>query len=79
MTCVFPACPRLARACHNDHLVAWPAGPTHVDNAASECVHHHQAKHASIPASRLPDGTIRWTNRHGTQLDRRPRALLRGW
>ena len=36
--------PKLARACQNDHITPWPAGPTHLDNITNECVHDHQSK-----------------------------------
>jgi hypothetical protein len=79
ITCTFPGCPHLAQRCQSDHVVEFPAGPTHVDNGATECTHHHQAKHASIPASRHPDGTMRWQPPSSPAVDRPPRPLLRGW
>jgi hypothetical protein len=79
LTCTFPGCTLLAQRCQSDHVIEYPAGPTHVDNAASECTHHHQAKHASIPAHRLPDGTMRWQPPSSRYIDRPPRPLLRGW
>ncbi|MDX6268078.1 MAG: hypothetical protein QOD70_2818 [Frankiales bacterium] len=79
ITCTFPGCTLLSQRCQSDHVIEYPAGPTHVDNAASECTHHHQAKHASIPARRLPDGTMRWQPPSSRYIDRPPRPLLRGW
>jgi hypothetical protein len=78
-TCVFPGCPRLARYCQNDHVKEFPKGKTDVENAASECIHHHQAKHHYFTVIRLADGTVRWTTPHGFSVDRRPRPFLRGW
>ncbi|MFN2536953.1 MAG: HNH endonuclease signature motif containing protein, partial [Mycobacteriales bacterium] len=77
--CTFPGCYRLARACHNDHLTAWPAGPTHIDNGAAECEHHHLCKHHYCTVRKLDDGTLRWTTPTGQHADTPPRALLRGW
>jgi hypothetical protein len=79
ITCTFPGCPHLAQRCQSDHVVEFPTGPTHVDNGATECTHHHQAKHASIPAGRHPDGTMRWQPPSSPAVDRPPRPLLRGW
>jgi hypothetical protein len=78
--CVFPGCYRHAQRCHNDHVVAWPLGPTHIANAASECEHHHQYKHHhAASVVRLLDGTVRWTTRSGHVADTPPRRLIRGW
>jgi hypothetical protein len=79
VTCTFPGCPRLAQRCQNDHLTPWPQGPTHIDNAASECVHHHQAKHAFFTVTQQPGGILRWTTPAGFNVDRLPRPLLQGW
>jgi hypothetical protein len=79
ITCTFPGCTLLAQRCQCDHVVEHPHGPTHVDNGAAECVHHHHCKHASIRATRLPDGTMRWQPPSSHYVDRPPRPLLRGW
>ncbi|MCU1603497.1 MAG: protein of uncharacterized function, partial [Frankiales bacterium] len=79
ITCTFPGCERIAQRCEIDHVVAYPSGPTSHGNAACECVHHHQAKHATIPAIRRTDGSMHWTNRFGVTAERPPRPLLRGW
>ena len=78
-TCTFPGCPKLAQHCQLDHVVEHPHGPTAAHNGALECVHHHQCKHHAMTVTRLPDGTMRWTNRHGVTTDRTPRPLLRSW
>ena len=65
--------------CQLDHLVEYPKGKTEHCNGACECVHHHQAKHASMTVTRLDNGTMRWTNRFGITRTRPPRPLLRGW
>ena len=79
VTCTFPGCHLLAQRCQLDHLTAYPKGKTEHCNGACECVHHHQAKHTVMTVTRQPNGTIRWTNRFGTTVDRPPRPLLRGW
>ena len=79
VSCTFPGCQRLAQRCEIDHVLAYPLGETSHGNGACECVHHHQAKHASIPATRRADGCMVWTNRFGITVVRPPRALLRGW
>ena len=79
VTCTFPGCHLLAQRCELDHVVAFPRGLTEARNGACECVHHHQCKHAVMTVVRLADGTVRWTNRFGVTVDRRPRPLLRGW
>jgi hypothetical protein len=79
ITCVFPGCTLPAQRCQLDHLTEYPKGKTEHCNGACECTHHHQCKHACMTVARQDDGTIRWTNRFGTTVDRRPRPLLRGW
>lgn len=79
VTCTFPGCTLLAQRCQTDHVVAWPKGATSSCNGASECVHHHQAKHAIMTVTRLDDGTLRWQPPRGPAVDRPPRPLLRGW
>ena len=79
ITCTFPGCTMLARRCQLDHIREYPLGKTEHCNGTCECIHHHQAKHAAIHATRLDNGTMRWTNRFGTTIDRPPRPLLRGW
>ena len=79
IVCTFPGCRRLARDCHSDHLDPWPIGPTTVHNTSSECVHHHQAKHAYFTVTRNPTGALTWTTPRGRSYTRNPRPLLRGW
>lgn len=68
-TCRFPGCPRRAALCDADHLVPWPRGSTDVANLASECEHHHQAKHHHFTVRALPDGTLRWIAPSGHHYD----------
>ena len=77
--CTFPDCRRLANDCDSDHLDPWPAGATCINNLASECRHHHLAKHGYFTVRRTPDGYLHWTSPHGLTVSRPPRALLRGW
>ena len=79
VTCTFPGCGRPAAQCEGDHVNPWPRGQTTATNLASECKHHHLAKHAYFTVNRLGDGTIRWTTPGGKSYDRQPRPLLRGW
>ena len=79
VTCTFPGCQLLAQRCQLDHVLEYPKGNTEHCNGACECVHHHQAKHASMTVTRLDNGTMRWTNRFGITRTRPPRPLLRGW
>ncbi len=84
VTCTFPGCPKLAQSCQNDHLTPWPTGPTHLDNIASECVHHHQSKtqrcFTVTRTSKGPQsGSVHWTTQNGHTVTREPRHLLRGW
>jgi hypothetical protein len=43
-TCRHPGCTRRALACDCDHVVPYPAGPTHPDNACCLCRRHHRLK-----------------------------------
>ena len=78
-TCTFPGCLRLAQACQNDHVTPYPHGPTSEHNIASECTHHHQAKHAIFTVRRDNTGTMHWTTPSGLTVTRPARPLLRGW
>ncbi|MCW2601627.1 MAG: putative endonuclease [Frankiales bacterium] len=79
LCCTFPGCARPASQCESDHVTPWPRGSTSAPNLASECKHHHLAKHSYFTVARLPNGTMRWTTPIGASYDRRPRPLLRGW
>ena len=89
VTCTFPGCPKLARACQNDHITPWPAGPTHLDNITSECIHHHQSKTEKYftvtrtktagPSGITGGGSVHWTTKNGHTVTCQPRPLLRGW
>jgi hypothetical protein len=79
LCCTFPGCARPAAQCEGDHITPWPRGSTSEPNLASECKHHHLAKHGYFTVTRLPDGTMRWTTPTGAFYDRHPRPLLRGW
>ncbi len=75
-TCIFPGCPRRASECDKDHLIPFPRGATCEENLASECDHHHHAKHEYLPVERRADGTFRWRSPTGVTADRAPRPVL---
>ena len=79
VTCTFPGCPKLAQACQNDHLTPWPVGKTHLDNIASECIHHHQSKTQKYFTVTKTSSSVHWTTKNGHTTTREPRPLLRGW
>jgi hypothetical protein len=66
-TCRFPGCNRRADACEVDHVTAWTDGrPTNAANLAPLCTRSHHCKHDTHwQATRLPDGTIDWTDPTG--------------
>ena len=76
-SCVFPGCRRSALHADKDHLVPWPRGATTADNLASECPHHHRAKHHHFTVTRLSTGGLRWRTPAGLAYDVPPRTLLR--
>ena len=76
-TCVFPGCRRKAQHCDKDHLDPWPRGSTTAMNLASECPHHHRAKHHHFTLTRLPSGGLRWRTPAGRSYDVPPPTLLR--
>ena len=76
-SCVFPGCRRKAQHADKDHLVPWPRGSTTAMNLASECPHHHRAKHHHFTLTRLPSGGLRWRTPAGRSYDIPPRTVLR--
>jgi hypothetical protein len=62
-TCAFPGCRMPARQSDLDHTTAWNRqGPTHVDNLAPLCRHHHGLKCHGWTYQIAPDGVIIWTS-----------------
>jgi hypothetical protein len=64
--CRFPGCTVSARFCDIDHVVAWPAGPTHPSNLACLCRRHHRVKQR--PRWRVemqPGAVLVWTDPSG--------------
>jgi hypothetical protein len=69
-TCRFPGCTRKARACDLDHTVPHgeAGGATAACNLACLCRRHHRLKTFTDWHYQLhPDGSITWTDPHGTQ------------
>lgn len=66
MTCTFPGCDAPATSCDLDHVVPWPAGPTHGANLGPKCRKHHLLKTfwagpGGWHDRQEPDGTTIWT------------------
>jgi hypothetical protein len=77
MTCSFPGCSKAAHTCDLDHLVPWPAGPTHPGNLAPLCRLHHLIKtFAGWTPDAHPDGTITWTAPTGHRYAKTPGAAI---
>jgi hypothetical protein len=74
-TCAFVGCRMPAHQCDLDHRRPYSqGGPTHNDNLAPLCRHHHITRHhAPWQLHRLPDGGHRWTSPLGHTYER-PRA-----
>jgi hypothetical protein len=71
-TCVFPWCPRPARRCQIDHVIAYDhedpdrGGPTASDNLAPLCTKHHRLKtHGRWRYQMTALGVYRWSSPHG--------------
>lgn len=66
-TCAAPGCRMPTRNCDIDHSIAYTdGGPTTDCNLVPLCRYHHRAKHlAPWLVEKLPDGTVRWTSKHG--------------
>jgi len=66
-TCRFPGCTRPADTCEVDHVTAWAdGGPTNAANLAPLCTRSHHCKHDTHwHATRLPDGSLDWTDPTG--------------
>ena len=68
--CVFPFCPRDARACDVDHITPYeengPPGQTRPDGLAALCRRHHRAKtFRRWRYHRTAAGSYHWTGPHG--------------
>ncbi|MEI2785196.1 MAG: DUF222 domain-containing protein [Candidatus Nanopelagicales bacterium] len=71
--CRFPGCRRTARSCDLDHIVAYPAGPTDVDNLQPLCRTHHRVKtHGGWHVERGPNNTMIWTSPRGKRYTSHP-------
>jgi hypothetical protein len=67
--CVFPGC--AARwYLHAHHIVAWPRGPTNLENLALLCRWHHKLVHEHSWVVKLaPDGSATWLRPDGRRYD----------
>lgn len=78
LTCRFFGCQVPADRCDIDHLIPWPAGPTHPANLACLCRAHHLLK-TFYPGWRPtphPDGVIEWTSPAGQTFTTHPGSHL---
>ena len=71
--CVFPWCPRDARACDLDHVVPYdedgPPGQTRPENLAPLCRRHHRCKTSGRwRYRRRSDGTYEWIGPPGRRF-----------
>jgi hypothetical protein len=71
--CVFPWCPRDARACDLDHVVPYeedgPPGQTRPENLAPLCRRHHRCKTSGRwRYRRRPEGSYEWTGPPGRRF-----------
>ena len=70
MTCTAPGCTAPAVQCDLDHVIPWPAGPTHPGNLGPKCRKHHLLKTfyggpGGWRDEQLADGTVLWTSPTG--------------
>jgi hypothetical protein len=73
-TCRAPGCQVPADRCDVDHIVPWPAGPTHVTNTQSLSRGCHHPKTAGLwSAARAPDDGILWVTPAGRDYVTYPR------
>ena len=77
MTCSFPGCSRAAHRCDLDHLIPWPAGPTHPGNLGPLCRLHHLLKtFGGWTPTAKPDGSIGWSAPTGHTYSKAPGAAI---
>ena len=79
--CRFPGCDQPARLCDIDHIVPYPAGPTHASNLKLYCRRHHLLKtFYTGPGGwrdvQFPDGTVAWTSPTGRRYTTTPDGPL---
>lgn len=71
--CTTPGCSKPAVNCDLDHTIAWPSGPTAVDNLKPLCRNHHRVKHKTLWKSQQDaDGKTTWTSPTGFVRDADP-------
>ena len=67
--CVFPGW-EARRFVHAHHIVAWPTGPTNLDNLVLVCLWHHKLVHEHRWMVELaPDGSATWFRPNGRRYD----------
>ncbi len=78
LTCRFPGCDRPAISADIDHIVPWPAGPTHPSNNACKCRKHHLLKTfwPGWVERQDPDGSLTVTTPSGMSYTTKPSAAL---
>lgn len=78
ITCRFPGCDRPAVGADIDHIIPWPAGPTHPSNNSCKCRKHHLLKTfwPGWTERQEPDGTLTVTTPAGVSYTTKPLAPL---
>lgn len=75
--CRWPGCDRPSQWCDGHHVVAFPTGPTSLDNLALLCRRHHRRLHRrDWHAKLLPDATLEVIDPHGTVRTSHPPAAI---
>ena len=79
LTCRFPGCAMPAEFCDIDHVIPYPAGPTHPSNLACLCRKHHLLKtfwNGDWALKLLPDASAIWTSPTGHTYSTHPGSRL---
>jgi hypothetical protein len=72
-TCRFPGCHTPAHRCDIDHVIAFPHGPTRLDNLVCLCRRHHRFKHhGGWTPTLTPDGVLLWRTPDGRAYPTHP-------
>ncbi|WP_231740233.1 MULTISPECIES: HNH endonuclease signature motif containing protein [unclassified Mycobacterium] len=79
LSCRFPGCTMPAQFCDIDHVIPYPAGPTHPSNLACLCRKHHLLKTfwtGDWALQLSPDGAATWTSPTGHTYTTHPGSRL---
>lgn len=79
LSCRFPGCTMPAQFCDIDHVIPYPAGPTHPSNLACLCRKHHLLKTfwtGDWALTLRPDGAATWTSPTGHTYTTHPGSRL---